>query len=825
VVALWTEAIIDIGTNALRVHADILRQDLRYTLRTVGRAPGFAVTVVAVSALGIGATTASFSITNHVLLRPLPFADPDRLVQLWQDQSYRGYLTMELSPGNYRDWKRMATSFEAMGVYTNRSVNLVGSGEPERLEGAAVTWDLFGVLGIAPARGRTFAEADDRHGAAGTVILSERLWQTYFGGDPTVLGRKLILNDEPHEVVGIMPAGFYFPSRATEFWTPMRFRPDAFDDRTDTYIKPIGRLKPGVTLEQARSEMRLVAAQLERAYPKENARTGAFLHLLKDQVSDTSRLMLVALVAASICVLLIAATNLANLLLARALARQREIAIRVAIGAGTQRLVRQMLTESLLLSAIGGLAGVAVAAAAGPLAARLVPTTLPIGDVPSLDARVLLFAAIVTVLTGIGFGVAPALRLRGSGDSSLRGGARTGTARVTERLRSALVVAEVASCVVLLMCAGLLIAALWRVQSVDPGFRAEGVLTLRTTLPLPKYESTAKRGQFYRQVLSEIGALPGVSRAAFISFLPMVMRGGIWPVTTDGRAPDPSAEHTASLRFVTPGFFESLGIPMRRGRDVHETDTRTAQAVAVVSESFVREHWPGHDPIGRRFQIAFQDRIVVGVAGDVRVRGLERTSEPQVYLPYAQVPDGSLINYTPKDLVIKASSAPAMLLPAVRQIVARADPDLPISSVRSLDEIVQAETGPRRVQVQTLGLFALVAFGLAALGIHGLLAFNVSSRAREIGVRLALGAPRAAVVRMVTGQALRLACIGVGLAVPIGYAAGRQMQSLLAGVSPADVPTVGAAVTIALIMALTGSLVPAARAARVDPLAAIRVES
>jgi putative ABC transport system permease protein len=525
-----------------------------------------------------------------------------------------------------------------------------------------------------------------------------------------------------------------------------------------------------------------------------------------------------------VCVLLIACTNLANLLLARALTRQRELAIRVAIGAGTERLVRQMLTETLLLSAAGGLAGLGIALLAAPLAAHLVPTSLPIGDVPSLDVRVLAFAAVAAVLTGVGFGVGPALRIRRAPDAGLSSGARAGTGRATERMRSVLVVAEVAACVVLLMCAGLLVSALWRVQAIDPGFRSDGVLTLRTSLPVPKYESTARRAAFYRQVLDEIRGLPGVTSAGYISFLPMVMRGGIWPVTTDGRDPDPSVEHTASLRYVTPGFFDTMRIPVLRGRDVSDADSGTTQPVAVVSESFVREHWPGQDPIGRRLKFAFQERVVVGVVGDVRVRGLERTSEPQVYLPYQQVPDGSIINYTPKDLVIRSSTPPAALLPAVRQSIARADPLQPVSNVRLLRDIVDAETGPRQVQVQVLAAFATVAFVLAALGIHGLLAFNVSSRTREIGVRLALGAQRETVVRMIATQALRLALVGVGLAVPLGYAAGRQMESLLAGVSPADAGIVAAAVTMALLMTVAGSLLPAVRASRVDPLVAIRVD-
>jgi putative ABC transport system permease protein len=701
---------------------------------------------------------------------------------------------------------------------------MTGSGEPQRLEGAAISWDLLEVLGVTPALGRPFTRHDDRGGAPGTVLLSDGLWRTAFGGDPAAIGRTVILDDEPREIVGVMPRTFTFPLRTTEFWTPIRFGPTAFDDRADTYIKPIARLKPDVTLDRARAELRVVASRLEREYPEANARITAFAQPLGDQVSDRSRLMLFGLLGASACVLLIACTNLANLLLARAVTREREIAIRLAIGAGADRLVRQMLTEALVLAGAGGLAGAGLALLVSPFVAQLVPTTLPIAEVPAIDGRVLTFAAAVTLLTGLAFGMAPALGIRGALDAALRSGPRAGAGPLAARLRSTFVVAEVAACVVLLICAGLLLNALWRVQSIDPGFRTEGVLTLRTTLPLPKYASTARRSAFYQQVLSEVRALPGVAHAAYISFLPMVMRGGIWEVVPEGRVPDPADRHVASLRYVTPGFFDTMRIPLTRGRDISDADTTDAEPVAVVSESFVREHWPGQDPIGRRFQFALQTRTVVGVAGDVRVRGLERTSEPQVYLSYQQVPDGSIISYTPKDLVIRTAGGYAALAPAARQIVARADPLQPISHVRPLSEIVEAETGPRRTQVQALAALALTAFVLAALGIHGLLAFTVSARTREIGVRLALGAQRPAIVQMIASQAVRLALAGVTIAMPVAYIAGRRMESLLAGVSPAHPGTAAAAVGLALIMTVAGSVIPAMRAARVNPVDAMRME-
>ena len=590
VAALWIATVFEVLFNAAAVHWDILRQDLRYTARTLARSPGFALTAILVLALGVGANTAAFSVTDFVLIRPLPFRDPGRLVKLWE--KLPGYSEMELSPANYVDWKHMGKSFEGMGAFTNTSVNLVGQGDPERLEGAAITADLFPLLGVQPAMGRLFTAAEDREGAPGTLLLSYQLWQAVFGGDAGVIGRRVNLANESYVVIGVMPRDFHFPSRDAELWTPMRFQEhsDDFRDRTNNYINVVARLKPGVTLERARAEMVVVAAQLERQFPKENRQTTAAVNLLRDDLSQQSRLLLMALSGAAICVLLIACANLANLLLARGLARQKELAVRAAMGAGRERLVRQLVTESLVLALAGGALGVLVAAAAVPLLTRLVPASLPIAQSPSIDLRVMIFAGAISGLTGIGFGVLPAIQAcRRSDLSALREGARAGGGR-KERLRSALVVAEVTASVVLLVSAGLLVRALWRIEATDPGFRTDGVLTLRTALPMPKYDETERRVAFYNRVLSGVRALPGVSSAAYISFLPMVMRGGIWPVDVDGKAPEVerSGAHTASLRYVTPGFFATMGIPIHRGRDAAESDSIDAPFAAVVSESFVR---------------------------------------------------------------------------------------------------------------------------------------------------------------------------------------------------------------------------------------------
>jgi putative ABC transport system permease protein len=830
---LWLEAAADIGRNAAGLHLDFFTQDLRQTFRSLARARGFTLTAVLVSALGVGATTAAFSIADHVLLRPLPFPDSDRLVQLWQDQAFRGYPRIELSPSNFLDWRRMAASFEGMTAYTSHSSNLVGQGEPTRLDGVIITPEAFAIVRAQAALGRTLTSIDALEANDRTVALSYRLWQTKFGGDRTVIGRTITLNDTPHVVVGVMPAGFEFPRRNIDYWVSLRFSPDMLADRADTYLNVVARLKDDVSLEQARAEMKLVAAQLERAYPKENAQTSAGVFPLRDQVSSQAQLLLFGLVGAAVCMLLIACTNLSNLLLARALARRTELAIRSAVGAGRERLVRQMLTESVLLAGGGGLLGVALAVLVMPLLARLVPTSLPVAETPGVDGRMLGVAALVTLTTGVTIGVLPALRTtrRAAADALLEG-PRSGSSHGTERVRAALVTAAIAASMVLLIASGLLVRALWRVQQIDPGFRPENVLTLRTALPYTKYGVTARREAFYERVIGEIRALPGVTGAAYISYLPMVMRGGIWPVILDWKrlteaqrnswAPDPAETRMASFRLVTPGFFSAMSIPLLRGRDVSPQDRRDAQWVAVVSQSFADQMWPGQDPIGREFFIGFHERTVVGVVGTVRVRGLERESEPQVYVPSGQVADDSLQSYLPKDLVVSGTVPAATLMPAVRQIIAHADPLQPISDVRMLTDIVNADTGARQVQIRVLAGFAAAAFLLAGVGIHGLLAFAVSSRTREIGLRMALGARSGELVGMVLGRGMLLAAIGVIIGLALGAATGRALQAILAGLSPLDPAVYAGAVTLTTLMTLLGCLLPAIRAVRIDPLAAIR---
>jgi putative ABC transport system permease protein len=825
VLALWLATIGDTFVAAAQTHWDTLRQDLRYALRGFRRAPGLTATVIVVAALGIGADTAAFSLADHVLLRQLPYAGAERLVALWQNQLVRGDYRFEVSPLNYRDWKAMSLSFEGMGAYTTVSENLVGDGPPQRLEGTAATADLLPLLGVQPALGRFFTADDDRDGAPGTVLLSWGLWRAGYGGDPAVVGREISLDGERMTVVGVMPDGFAFPRRDTQFWKPMRFNADSFEDRTNTFLYVVARLKPEVPLAQARAELGVIAERLERAYPKDNAHVGVTANLLHDEVGQKTRALVLALLGAAACVLLIACLNLANLLLGRALQRRKELALRTALGAGRERLVRQLVTESFVLALAGGVVGVLVALVLLPLLGRLVPEGLPIGAEPGMDLRVLGVAAGSTVFAALVFGVVPALRACGHIDpDSLRDGVRAGVGAHRTRLRQALVIAEVGISLVLLVSSGLLLRALWRLEDRDPGFRTEGVLTLRTTLPQPRYEKTLDRAAFYDHVIARARSLPGVTDAAYTSFTPMAMGGGIWTVALPER-PEPEGDlRMASLRFVTPGYFATLRIPLHAGRDIEAGDSADRQYVAVVSESLARRYWPDADPIGKKIKIAFFERTIVGLVGDVRVRGPERDSEPQVYVPYRQIPDGWMPWYAPKDLIVRGVSDPAGLVPALRAIVAEADAEEPVANVQLLEDIVDAQTAPRRVQLSILTTFAALAFLLAAIGIYGVLSFAVSNRAQEIGVRMALGATPGSILAMVLREGVGLAAIGAGLGLVLAYFAGRALEALLVGVAPTDTPTLVGALTLAVVMTLAGSLLPAWRAARVDPARVIRAD-
>jgi predicted permease len=818
-------------------HLDLLRQDLRQAFRALPRSRGFAAAVIVVTALGVGATTAVFTLADYVLLRPLPFPESDRLVKILQGSaarpaSLRGLRgTNDVSPALYLAWKA-TPSFAAMGAYGLASANLSGSGEPERLDGAVITADVLEVLGIAPAAGRALTRDDDTAGAPCRVLISDGLWRRRFGADRSILGNRVRLDDEPCEVVGVMPGGFNFPARTTTFWRPARFAPDDARNFGNRFLTAIARLRADWSFDQARAALATRSASLAPTWPPEFASVAPVMMQLRDEITDQSRMLLFALTGAAACLLLIACTNLASLTLARSTARARELAVRTALGAGRGRLIRQLLTESLVLTVVGGVLGAILGIVSVPTAARLVPTQLPVAEVPGVDMRLLIISAIATLGTTIGFAVLPAFRAaRRAGAGDLRDSSRTGTSRSTSRLRDALVIVQVSVSIVLLMGTGLLLRALVRVQSTPTGFTPDRAITVRTLLPFPEYGLQARRDEFYRRVIHDVTALPGVTAAAYTSYLPMTMRGGVWDVTVPGREVQPGRIENASARFITPAYFRAMEIPLVAGRPFDESDASQSEPVAIVSQSFVTSYLDGQQAIGRMFQFGPAGRrTIVGVVGDVRVRGLESRSEPQVYLPSPQQGDNRIIGYFPKDLVVRVSAydsdraALDALLPAIRQIVWNVDPDQAVSDARPLGAIVEGETVTRAVQVRVLGVFAATSCVLAAVGLHGLLAFIVSARAREFGVRLALGAEPRQVLALVARRGLMLGGAGGLLGLWIAYVAGRGIESLLAGLSPADAATLTAALGCALVMTLAGSLLPALRAARTNPRDAMQID-
>lgn len=815
------EAVADILTAGAAAHWDLLLQDLRYTFRSMRNSLGFAAVVMLVAALGIGAATSVFTLADHILLRPLPFREPSRLVKLFEDQTVLGYPSLESSPGNFRDWKRLSQSFESMSATHDISLNMTGAGDPERLTGASLGHEMFELLGVMPVIGRPFSAQDDSDGAPGTMLLSYDYWTSRFGGDPSVLGRKVQLDGEPFTIIGVMPRSFLFPRREGKVWLPNRFGDGDYANRENHWLTVVARLKRGVTQDQAAAEMQIVAKQIMDENPDWREKSGVRIGRMDDQLPVRSRTMLNILTAAAVFLVLIACANLANLILARSSVRQKEIEVRAALGAGRERLIRQLLTESLVLAVGGGLAGILLAHLTLPVLGRFVPSTLPVAEIPRIDIRVMLFALGLTVLVAISFSVLPALRtFRGNNGFQTR----ANTGRRSDRARRILVVVQVAASLALVASTGLLVRALLKVNGQAPGFTVDGKLVFRTSLAFPQYLKSATRQQFYRSVLAGIENLPGVKSAAVVSFRPMYdFRGGIWPVTVPGEANDA----IAAARFVTPGYFKTMGTPMLLGRDFTDADKRGGLPVAVVSESFAKAHWPGQNAVGRQFtntlnKVAY---TVAGVVANVRFRGVDRDMEPQMYFSAYQVEDNWFPWFAPKDFIVATNlEDPSSLLPSIRAIVREADATLPVSDIQTFVELIENDTLARRAQLWVTGGFSLAAFLLAGIGIHGLLSFAVSKRTQEIGLRRALGATAGQIASLVVGEAAILSAIGASIGLTVAYLVALGMEKVLVGVPPADPLTVALGVAAALAMTLMGASIPAFRALRVDPSEALRAE-
>lgn len=820
-----------LGSERKNIMGD-LWQDIRYAARMLGRNPGFAVVAILTLALGIGANTVVFSVVNAVLLRPLPYTQPDRLVKIWGNFAGIGLPNNLnwISAPEFKDLESQNKSFSHIAAIGTAGFNLNAGGRPQRVEASMVSPSLFPLLGVEAASGRTFLPEESQPGRDKVVVLSYGLWKRGFGGEPGIVGRKLELSGVSYEVVGVMPPGFQYPDGA-EMWVPLAFEPNSLtpNNRGNHGLEVLARVKPGLTLEQARTDMRALTKAVEeqnREYPYERVQFAFVLTPLLDEIVADIRKALWILTGAIALVLLIACANVAGLLLVRASSREREIAIRMALGADRRRLLRQLLTESILLALVGGAAGLGVAHWGLGILVGLSATVFPRVGGATIDGTVLAFTLLVSLGTGIIFGMAPAFQSsRGVRHESLKDCARSSTTRLSsQRLRQCLVVAELALSLVLLNGAGLLIRSFLRLQDVDPGFRPDHVLTMRISLPESKYTKPEQVRAFYRDALDRVSALPGVEAAGAINGLPLSTSGSSGTTTMDTQAVAPDlASPEADWRVVTPSYFKALGISLLRGRDFDERDTDVSPPVVVVDETLANTYWPNEDPIGRRLHRGGAKSTnpwatVVGVVRHVRCRTLEALSRVQVYWPTAQRPAWSM------SLAIRTLSDPSAFAEAVRNQIVAIDPEQPVYRVRTMEEWLEGSLARRRLSMLLLSIFAGAALALSAVGIYGVISYWVSQRTREMGIRMALGAARPDLLRLVLNQSVVLAGAGVALGLIGSLAVNHLISSLLFNVKPND-PLTFLTVAVGLTaVALLASFLPAYRATRVHPIVALRYE-
>jgi len=803
-----------------------LAQDLHYGLRMLVKNPSFTIVAVLALALGIGANSAIFSVVNTVLLRPLPYKNPGRLVMLWEEATHLGFPKNTPSPANFIDWRAQNTVFEAMAAMVERSFNLTGVGEPERFDGRRVSANLFDLLGVQPQLGRAFRAEEDKPGSR-VVILSNGLWQQRFGGDPRVIGQTVSLNGESYTVIGVMPGSFQFPTRRDQLWVPLAFDAKEAASRGNHFLEVIARMKPGVTLQQAQAEMSTIAARLAQQYPEENLRVGSVVTALQEQVVGDIKPALLVLLGAVGFVLLIACANVANLLLARAAARQKEIALRLALGAGRSRLTRQFLTESVLLAVTGGAVGLLLSIAGLRVLKTFIPDTISQAQAISIDAKVLVFTGLVALVTGIIFGLAPAMQVShlDINDTLKEGGRDAAGGTRGNRIRALLVIGEIAVSFVLLMGAGLLINSFMHLRNLHPGFRANHLLTMKIPLSEVKYPDKERRSPFYAEVLRRVQALPGVQSAAVAGNLPLTYDGDSMPIGIEGRTdPPPDQRPDVILRVVGPGYFSTMGIPLVRGRDFREQDKADSARVVIVSEKTARHFWPGENPIGKRLKPGSTNRNIpwieiIGVVKDVRQNDFVSEPKMQMYIPYQQ-----LNSFAPNALVVRTNVEPLSLTGAVRNAIWAVDKDQPVSNLRSMDEIVSEAVARQRFSMLLLGIFAALAMVLAAVGIYGVMSYSIAQRTREIGLRIALGAQKSDVLKMILRQGLRFVAAGLAIGLAASFVLTRVMASLLFGISATDPATFVSISLMLIAVALLASYIPAVRAMKIDPMLALRYQ-
>jgi putative ABC transport system permease protein len=798
---------------------DSVAADIAFGWRSLRRAPAFAAVAVVTLALGIGATSAIFSVVSSVLLRALPYQDAHRIVHLGEQRRGEPERVTTTSTVNYRDWRRMSRSFAAMGIYDGWSPVLTGRGEPVRLSASDVTASVFDVLRIAPALGRPILPSDNEPGAAPVVVLAHGLWLERFGGRPDAVGQAITLQGRPMVVVGVLPPGLRLPRELDgQLWG--NFIPDTSDGRGARSRDVIARLKPGVSLEQARAEMRAIAAQLEKAYPEDNEGMAVRVIPLRELFVGSVRQPLLLLMSASALVLLIACANLSALLVARGVARTREFAVRAALGAGTRRAVRQLLTESLLLAALGGTAGLALAYVATRGLVTLAPEAVREHQV-ALDGRALLFTTIVTLGAGVLFGLLPAIRTaRVDLQTALKEGAR-GSRGAGARLRGALVVAQLALAVALLADAGLLFKSFARLRQVDPGIRPENLLTFSLDLPRARYRELGDVSGFFSRLESVLRAQPGVRGVAMGSILPFQDNFDRISVEIEGAPARRGANLPEGDRYiVNPEYFAAMGVPLRRGRLFSAGDRYETPLVAVIDEVFARRTFARGDAIGRRMKLPGRDSLatIVGIVGHVKHYGLDRESGGQIYMSHVQYPWGWM------NFAVRTSGEPLAFVRPARRVVSSLDPALAMYGVASMDQLMADLSQGRRFVLILIGVFAAVAIVMAAVGLYGVIAYSVAQRRQEIGIRVALGARFADVTRLVLRQGATLTATGVVLGLAAAAAGGRLVAGLLFGVSARDPLVFGAVATLLAVVSLVASYAPARRAAAVDPMEVLRGE-
>jgi putative ABC transport system permease protein len=814
-------AVLGAGTSG-NLFAD-LRRDLRYALRMLRMNPGFTAVAVIALALGIGANTAIFSVVDSVLLRPLPFNNPDRLMVI-REMKLPQFPEFSVSPGNFLEWQKQNTVFDRMIALRGSAFNLMEGGEPERLRGTSVTDGFFSMLGVQPQIGRDFLREEDQPDHNHVVILSYGFWQRRYGGDPGVLNRSINLDGESYNVIGVMPSSFSFGGDLTEFWTPMGFTADQAEQRGGHFLRAIGQLKPGATVQQARAELSTIAARLGQQYPDSNAGWDTNVTPLLESTVRSLKPALLVLLGAVGFILLIACANVANLLLSRAAARQKEIGIRAALGASRWRIVRQMLTESLLLSLFGGAAGVVIAIWGMHGLLSLAPKDLPRITEVSIDSRVLVFTFAITLLTGLGFGLVPALQaskvnlnetLKDAGRGSTEGGRR-------QIIRSSLVVLEIALALLLLVGAGLMVKSFVRLQNVDPGFDPNNALTLKISLPRTKYPEPDQRSAFYQELIEKVSVLPGVEAVGASVVVPLSGDDYVLGFSIKGRPPYPAGTDPSTNYYsVNADYFKAMGIRLLKGRLFTAHDTKDAPHVAIINETMAKKYFPDEDPIGKFINVTNGDvtyREIVGIVKDVKHYGLDQEPKPQTYEPFLQKPAPNMT------LVVRTGSNAPLLTSAIRNAVLSIDKTQPLSDVKTLDQYVAASIAQQRLSTLLLGIFAAVAMALSAVGIYGVMSYSITQRTHEIGIRRALGASRSNILKLVVGYGMLLTLIGVVIGLAGAFALTRLMTALLFGVSATDFTTFAVISASLVVVALVACLVPARRALKVDPMVALRYE-